>query len=168
MPSRLKKCTTSEPPSMPLILQCAMSNSSSLLRRPLLRPALMSSARPAMSVLPSRNSRLRFLDQDLLSAGLGSLRRRCAPQVQGGVQVEQLPVICFIPPENLSTDSEPQNDSYAGFDPGTCVCCFLGGIDQPSLETTVHICESQDQYSILFQNCALYLTTMVQQTPASK
>ncbi len=61
-----------------------------------------------------------------------------------------------------------KNDGYAGIDPSTCVPYFLGGIDKPSLKTAVSICESQDHYSVDFQACASYLTTMVQQTPAAK
>ncbi len=61
-----------------------------------------------------------------------------------------------------------KNDCYAGIDPGTCMCFFLQGIDNPSLITAVQIFESQDHYSISFQNCALYLTTMVQRTLATK
>ncbi len=45
---------------------------------------------------------------------------------------------------------------------------YLGGIDEHSLKTAVQICESQDHYSVDFQACASYLTTMVQQTPAAK
>ncbi len=45
---------------------------------------------------------------------------------------------------------------------------FLGGIDEPSLRTAVQICESQDHYSIDFQACTSYLTTMVQWTLAAK
>ena len=61
-----------------------------------------------------------------------------------------------------------KNDGYAGIDPGTRVRYFLGGIDEPALRTAVQICESQDRYSIDFQACASYLTTMVQRTPAAK
>ena len=59
-------------------------------------------------------------------------------------------------------------DGYAGIDPGTRVRYFLGGIGEPSLKTAVQICKSQDQYSVDFQACASYLTTMVQTTPAVK
>ncbi len=61
-----------------------------------------------------------------------------------------------------------KNDGYARIDPGTHVHYFLGEIDKPSLKTAVQICDSQDQYSISFQNCALYLTTMVQCAPDTK
>ncbi len=35
-----------------------------------------------------------------------------------------------------------KNYGYAGIDPGTHVHYFLGGIDEPSLKTTVQICKS--------------------------
>ncbi len=47
-----------------------------------------------------------------------------------------------------------KNDGYADINPGTCMHYFLGGIDKPSLKTAVQICESQDLYSVCFQNCA--------------
>ncbi len=59
-------------------------------------------------------------------------------------------------------------EGYAGIDFGTRVRYFLGGIEEPSLRTAVQICESQDHYSVDFQGCASYLTTMVQKTPAAK
>ncbi len=59
-------------------------------------------------------------------------------------------------------------DGYAGIYLGTQVRYFLAGIEEPSLKTAVQICESQDHYSVDFQACALYLTTMVQKTPAAK
>ncbi len=55
-----------------------------------------------------------------------------------------------------------KNNIYSGINPGTCVHYFLGVIDKPSLKTAVQICESQDHYSVSFQNCVSYLTTMVQ------
>ncbi len=61
-----------------------------------------------------------------------------------------------------------KNDGYAVIDPGTCIHYFLGRKDDSSLNTGVQICKSQDHYSISFQNCALYLTTMVKQTLAAK
>ncbi len=61
-----------------------------------------------------------------------------------------------------------KNDGYAGIDPGTHVCYFLGEIDKPSLKTAVQICESQDRYSTDFQACTSYLATMVQRTPEAK
>ncbi len=60
-----------------------------------------------------------------------------------------------------------KNDCYAGIYLVTCVRYFLGGIDKPLFKTAVQICKSQDQYSVSFQNCALYLTTMIQQTLAA-
>ena len=59
-------------------------------------------------------------------------------------------------------------EGYAGIYFGTRVRYFLGGIEEPSLKTAVQICESQDHYSVDFQACASYLTTMVQKTPAAK
>ncbi len=61
-----------------------------------------------------------------------------------------------------------KTDGYATNDPGTCVHYFFGGIDEPSLKTAFQICESKDQYSVSFQNCSSYLTTMVQQTLTTK
>ena len=61
-----------------------------------------------------------------------------------------------------------KDDGYAGIDFGTRVRYFLGGIEEPSLKTAVQICESQDHYSVDFQACASYLTTMVQKTPVAK
>ncbi len=61
-----------------------------------------------------------------------------------------------------------KNDDYAGVDPGTCVCYFLGGIEEPSLKTADLICKSRDHYSVSYQNCASYPTNMVQRTLAAK
>ncbi len=57
-----------------------------------------------------------------------------------------------------------KTDSYAGINFGIRVRYFLGGIEEPSLETALQICKSQDSYSVDFQACISYLTTMVQKT----
>ncbi len=57
--------------------------------------------------------------------------------------------------QNLKTNG------YAAINFGTRVRYFLGGIKEHSLKTDVQICESQDHYSVDFQACASYLTTMV-------
>ncbi len=61
-----------------------------------------------------------------------------------------------------------KNNSYAGINFGTCMHYFLGGIEEPFLKTAVQICKSQDSYSVDYQACTSYLTTMVQWTPAAK
>ncbi len=48
-----------------------------------------------------------------------------------------------------------------------CVTSF-GGIKEPSLKTAVLICESLDCYSVDFQACTSYLTSMVQKALATK
>ncbi len=59
-------------------------------------------------------------------------------------------------------------EGYAGIDIGTHICYFLEGIKEPSLKTTVQICKSKDHYSVDFQACTSYFTTMVQKTPPTK
>ncbi len=60
------------------------------------------------------------------------------------------------------------SDGYAGISLGKHVCYFIVGFKEPSLKTAVQICESQDHYSVDFQACTSYLTTMVQKTPTAK
>ncbi len=158
MPSYSSKCMTCDHLSMLLIQPCVMPNWSSLSRRPLQRPELTSSARSAKYTLPIRNYSPRFLDQVLLSTGQDNLRRSCSPSSKGASSG----TTTYQQMENL------KNDSYAVINPGTCVPYFLGGIDIPSLKTAVQICESQDNYSVIFQNCSLYLITMGQWTLAAK
>ncbi len=145
--------------------RCVTPSSRLSFKGPQLRHTLTSFARPTMSAPHTGSSTLHFFTQVSPNTTLGTLKTSSVPSSTRG-NSRTTTSRCMIPV--MRRNAEPQ---------GWQICCdwqqdprmsIQRNINEHSFMTTVHICKSQDSYSISFHACALYPMSMVQKTHAVK